>query len=449
MGFFHSMIQSNNNAKRRMTTHPSTQQDKTSSSSKATTQQKDPPPTTTTYQSTNIQRFQLYPDGTHSHHLTMPAPSRLTGLVDGLLHGGGEMGLRLAHHKKPEDEQVQKERAAIDAALNRPPSCTSFAQKWGACHQVIGRGAFGVVRVVHKKETAGTKEQLYAVKEFRKRSSEMTSSYVKRLTSEFCIGSSLKHTNIIEILDLLPLTDTSLVYCQVMGYCDGGDLFHLIYESSCTRGLELVEANCLFKQLIRGVDYMHRNGIAHRDLKPENLLLTSTGCLKISDFGSAACFLQHDANIIKSHGLVGSEPYIAPEEFTQEEYDARKVDIWSCGIIYMAMRTGSHLWRVAKQGEDDIYDRYLKFRRLVEEEKEKARRERQQDNMDKDTCLIKAKEIVKKKSKECGYDVLEDLEMASKKLVYRLLDPSADKRILTPDILKCDWFAKIQSCQSD
>ncbi|KAI8343717.1 kinase-like domain-containing protein [Chlamydoabsidia padenii] len=457
--------------------------------------------TTTTTAAVSHGRFHVNEDSSHTHHLTMPAPSRFTGLVDGLIQldksirrgWGGDK--KQPAHTSPDGQSslapdLVEERAAIDATLQRKPSTSSFAQKWGDCQEVIGRGAFGVVRVAHKKDTPDSKEQLYAVKEFRKRSSESTKSYVKRLTSEFCIASTLHHINVIDTLDLLPLNDTSSMYCQVMGYCDGGDLFNVIYECSYG-GLQIAEANCFFKQLICGVDYIHSMGIAHRDLKPENLLLTSTGCLKISDFGSAECFrvawegpdAQGQPIIHKSKGLVGSEPYIAPEEFIQDEYDARKVDIWSCGIIYLAMRTGTHIWNIAKQGEDEAYDRYLKFRRLVDEERENAKRERslrrqqlqlqqqqQQESaiapdgstmvdglssdlsvlqLEREISVLKAKETIKKKAKEGGYDVLEDLDFASKKLIYRLLDPSGDKRIHTSEIFKNEWFSKIKSCQTE
>src|SRR6185369_16605151 len=102
-----------------------------------------------------------------------------------------------------------------------------------------------------------------------------------------------------------------------MEYCAGGDLYTLIAASG---GLEQDEADCFFGQLITGVKYIHDNGVAHRyvlvlifqieffcgiidsqsslvfsdiklsDLKPENLLLTSSGCLKITDFGNSECF---------------------------------------------------------------------------------------------------------------------------------------------------------------
>ena len=62
-------------------------------------------------------------------------------------------------------------------------------------------------------------------------------------------------------------------------------------------------------------------------------------------------------------GLCGSAPYIAPEEYVDEEFDPRAVDIWACGVIYMAMRTGRHLWRVAQKSEDEFFTRYLEDRK--------------------------------------------------------------------------------------
>jgi protein-serine/threonine kinase len=146
-----------------------------------------------------------------------------------------------------------------------------------------------------------------------------------------------------------------------MEFCAGGDLYTLVLAAG---KLEVQEADCYFKQLMRGVEYMHEMGVAHRDLKPENLLLTTHGALKITDFGNGECFRmawESDAHMVS--GLCGSAPYIAPEEYIDREFDARAVDVWATGVIYMAMRTGRHLWRVAKKDEDEFYSRYLEGRR--------------------------------------------------------------------------------------
>lgn len=235
-----------------------------------------------------------------------------------------------------------------------------------------------------------------------------------------------------------------------MEYCDGGDLFNVICENA-SNGLQAAEANCFFKQLVSGVEYLHRMGIAHRDLKPENLLLTTDGCVKISDFGGAECFRpvfeqqQPLSEIYFSKGVCGSEPYIAPEEFIQSEYDPRPVDVWSCGVIYMAMRTGNHLWQIARKGEDENYDRYLKFRRLVEEERENTRRERM-NQAGRDASIQKARESVRRRAKESGLDILEGLEFAAKKLIYRMLDPNPQKRITISHIVANEWFRTIVCC---
>ncbi len=253
----------------------------------------------------------------------------------------------------------EKDKLAIDQK-GGPSQNLSLVQKYGKCQEVVGRGAFGIVRVAHKTDlTDPQRELLYAVKEFRRKPDESSKKYQKRLTSEFCISSSMKHPNVIKTLDLLQ--DEKGDFCEVMEFCAGGDLYTLILAAG---QLEVLEADCFFKQLMRGVDYLHESGVAHRDLKPENLLLTQHGALKITDFGNGECFrMAWETEAHMTAGLCGSAPYIAPEEYTQQEFDARPVDVWACGVIYMAMRTGRHLWKVAKKVEDEFYERYLHDRR--------------------------------------------------------------------------------------
>jgi serine/threonine protein kinase len=90
-----------------------------------------------------------------------------------------------------------------------------------------------------------------------------------------------------------------------------------------------------FKQIVHGVDYLHKMGVAHRDLKPENILLDSNGsCLKISDFGVSQVFrTPFGSQTKKASGKCGSGPYIAPEVLESKEYDPEQVDMWAVGII--------------------------------------------------------------------------------------------------------------------
>ncbi|KAI1484900.1 serine/threonine-protein kinase hal4 [Biscogniauxia mediterranea] len=289
-----------------------------------------------------------------------------------------------------------------------PNQSITLVEKYGKCQEVVGRGAFGIVRISHKKVDNG--EKLFAVKEFRRRPEETEKKYSKRLTAEFCISSSLRHPNVIHTLDLLK--DQKGDYCEVMEYCSGGDLYTLVLAAG---KLEVIEADCYFKQMMRGVEYMHEMGVAHRDLKPENLLLTSHGALKITDFGNGECFRmawENDAHMVS--GLCGSAPYIAPEEYVDKEFDARAVDVWACGVIYMAMRTGRHLWRVAKKDEDEFYERYLEGRRDEE-----------------------------------GYGPIESLHRARcRNVIYSILDPNPSRRITASQVLKSEWGREIKLCKA-
>lgn len=312
-------------------------------------------------------RFDILEDGSHAHYLkSAKRQEKLTDMLRDMLGGGkkkdqdgGEQQLSLMS-SWVDQLRSEKDNLPLEKKAGGPNATANLVEKYGKCQEVVGRGAFGIVRISHKPDpnSAGG-ELLYAVKEFRRRPQETSKKYQKRLTSEFCISSSLRHPNIIHTLDLLQ--DSKGDYCEVMEYCAGGDLYTLVLAAGT---LQVAEADCLFKQLMRGVEYMHEMGVAHRDLKPENLLLTTHGALKITDFGNGECFrMAWEKEAHMTAGLCGSAPYIAPEEYAGGEFDPRAVDVWACGVIYMAMRTGRHLWRVARKDEDEFYERYLEGRR--------------------------------------------------------------------------------------
>lgn len=103
------------------------------------------------------------------------------------------------------------------------------------------------------------------------------------------------------------------------------------------------ESACLFKQLLLGLEHLHRLGIAHRDIKPENLVLTRGGTLKITDFGVAdvvqSCF---ETKARPCQKWCGSEPFWSPEMWLltgeQSTYDGRALDVWSAAVTYFCIR---------------------------------------------------------------------------------------------------------------
>ncbi len=229
----------------------------------------------------------------------------------------------------------------------------SLLKKYGVCEKAaIGKGATAVVRLAHKWDRST--EKLYAVKEFRKRrKNETEKEYVKKLTSEFCISSTLHHINIVETVDLVQ--DEQRHWCEVMEYCPGGDLYAAIKRG----GMSQAEVECSFKQILNGIFYLHSMGVAHRDIKPENLLLDGHGHIKITDFGVSDVFrMCWEKSTHYSKGLCGSEPYIAPEQFEKKEYDARLVDVWAAAVVFYCMQFQELPWRVAKMS-DPTFKEYV------------------------------------------------------------------------------------------
>ncbi|KAG0212753.1 serine/threonine-protein kinase HAL4/sat4 [Mortierella sp. NVP41] len=337
----------------------------------------------------SVHRFERLADGTHRHHLSAPKrhrflseqAHRLRDFLDGKRdghghghghgrgHGGGEKKdkheknghghhhidkemlehpLSLIAEKIREFEGDLHQHSSRENSATRNKTKQDFVHKYGELQQVVGRGAFGTVRLSIKKHPESGVDEVFAIKEFKHRDGESQKSYMRRLTSEFCIASSIKHIGVIQTMDLLQLHGDT--YSEVMEYCAGGDM-HTLIASATT--LDEAESSCFFSQLINGIGFLHSQGVVHRDLKPENLLLTADGCLKIADFGNSEVFRMPWENKVRSSASIcGSGPFIAPEEFTQKTFDGRKVDMWACGIIYMCMRLGRYTWNEAS--EDDL-----------------------------------------------------------------------------------------------
>lgn len=151
--------------------------------------------------------------------------------------------------------------------------------KYGKFGKVLGSGAGGSVRLMKRSSDGVT----FAVKQFRERHSyESERDYNKKVTAEFCIGSTLHHGNIIETLDIV--FEKGRWY-EVMEYAPF-DLFAIVMTGKMARE----EVNCCFLQIFAGVTYLHGMGLAHRDLKLDNVVVNEYGIMKIIDFGSAIVF---------------------------------------------------------------------------------------------------------------------------------------------------------------
>ena len=262
----------------------------------------------------------------------------------------------------------------------------SLTKKYGRMGRMLGSGAGGSVRLITRESDHTT----FAVKEFvPRRAHESVKEYAKKCTAEFCIGSTLHHPNVIRTLDIISENNH---YYEVMEYAPV-DFFSVVMSGKMTRS----EINCCFKQITLGVSYLHSMGLAHRDLKLDNCVLTEHGILKLIDFGSAVVFkYPFEDKVVMAHGIVGSDPYMAPEILTStRSYDPQYVDIWSIAIIYCCMTLRRFPWKAPKKSDpsfslycmkDDVPHDYVasakRHKRLLLERKQKIM-ERRKEEMEK------------------------------------------------------------------
>jgi serine/threonine protein kinase len=127
---------------------------------------------------------------------------------------------------------------------------------------------------------------------------------------------------------------------MMMDYCPGGELFDYIVNND---KLPEPTAALIFQQIASAIAYCHSFGVAHRDLKPENVLIAEFPFVKVADFG--LCGFISDQQMMKT--FCGSPCYCAPECLCRIQYDGRKSDIWSLGVILFAMVVGEHPWNVS------------------------------------------------------------------------------------------------------
>ncbi|XP_076040324.1 serine/threonine-protein kinase grp isoform X2 [Oratosquilla oratoria] len=205
---------------------------------------------------------------------------------------------------------------------------TQFVEGWNVV-QTLGEGAFGEVKLLINQDSGDA----VAMKTVDLVKHPDATDAVRK---EICIHKMLKHQNIIKFYG--SRREDSMQY-MFLEYAAGGELFDRIEPDV---GMPSHEAQKYFRELIDGVEYLHSKGVTHRDLKPENLLLDEDDRLKITDFGMATLF-RHNGQERNLDRKCGTKPYMAPEVLVKP-YRAEPSDIWSCGVILVALLAGELPW---------------------------------------------------------------------------------------------------------
>jgi serine/threonine protein kinase len=140
--------------------------------------------------------------------------------------------------------------------------------------------------------------------------------------------ATLNHPNIVSILTAEKQRN---VFFIVMEYVPGETLETVISREGMLAVPRALDYTC---QICNALDHAHRQSVIHRDLRPGNVLVTENGLLKVADFGTSRILA------LPAHAttVVGSPPYMAPEQFKGKAVFAS--DIYSLGVTMYQMLTG-------------------------------------------------------------------------------------------------------------
>jgi len=184
--------------------------------------------------------------------------------------------------------------------------------------KVIGKGGFGRVLLVEKKDT----KKVYAMK-ILKKGVIAARGEIEHTRTEQSVLSKLDHPFLAK-LHWSFQTDENLYF--VMDFINGGELFHhLSIEKRFTED----RAKFYTAEIISGMEYLHSHGVIYRDLKPENLLLSHKGHVIMTDFGLSKEGLYYDE---RTSTFCGTPEYLAPEIIKGEDY-TKAIDWWSVGTL--------------------------------------------------------------------------------------------------------------------
>lgn len=224
--------------------------------------------------------------------------------------------------------------------------------------KVIGRGAFGEVRLVQKQDTG----HVYAMK-ILKKFDMLEKEQVAHARAERDILAEAENQWVVKMY--YSFQDTHYLYL-VMEFLPGGDLMTMLMKKDT---FTEDETKFYIAEAVLAIDSIHQLGFIHRDIKPDNLLLDSKGHIKLADFGLCTGLKKahrtefyreilpsdiKDFNIndpldskrkaatwkskrrALAYSTVGTPDYIAPEVFVQQGY-TKSCDWWSLGVIMYEM----------------------------------------------------------------------------------------------------------------
>ncbi|HBP22130.1 MAG TPA: hypothetical protein DEA08_30650, partial [Planctomycetes bacterium] len=191
-------------------------------------------------------------------------------------------------------------------------------------YEVVERLGEGESAIVFRCRDLAEGGQEVALKQL-KRSGE---AEVARFRREFEVLATLRHPNLIQVLDF-GVTDEDQLYYTSRYHAGQRNLRQLVLDEGEGERLSVARVVELVVPLLRGLEYCHTRGVVHRDLKPENLLVDEQN-VRLGDFGLVGA---------EEGKIAGTPHYMAPEVIRRRRVD-RRADLYSLGVLLYELVTG-------------------------------------------------------------------------------------------------------------
>jgi len=192
--------------------------------------------------------------------------------------------------------------------------------------KVIGKGSFGKVMQVRKKDT----QRIYALKTIRKANIASRPGEITHILAERTVLALVNNPFIVPLKFSFQTPDKLYL---VMSFVNGGELFyHLQREGK----FDEYRSRFYAAELLCALEHLHGFNVVYRDLKPENILLDYTGHIALCDFGLCKLNMSETE---KATTFCGTPEYIAPELLESQGY-TKTVDWWTLGVLIYEMMTG-------------------------------------------------------------------------------------------------------------
>jgi serine/threonine protein kinase len=200
----------------------------------------------------------------------------------------------------------------------------------------LGAGAAGEVYLATDLE----QQQKVVIKALKKHAVSDPKK-VARFHNEFNALKNCQHPNIIRVFDF---SEFNGLHFYTMEYLEGQTLDELIYAPSPSYNTISHEDKIkIFFQIAHALSFVHDKGLIHRDLKPANVFITSTGTVKLLDFGIAR-LEEANFNLTSDSEMLGTPYYMSPEQLAKQSEDEKldcRTDIYSLGVLCFELFTAT------------------------------------------------------------------------------------------------------------